>query len=79
MAALTTPTWTMDTKTFKIARLGDLQVHLVRARADFGTGDRRNGYIWTAEVLDSAKATVSTKRVVTGKRDALAMLVKAAG
>lgn len=32
-----------------------------------------------ARHVDSALTTVATKRVVTGKRDALAMLVKAAG
>ncbi len=71
-----TPTWTLDTAGHKIARLGDRCVFLTRSRVSFGAGDRRNGYVWTAEVVGPDKATIARK-MVAGKREALAMLVAA--
>jgi hypothetical protein len=68
-----TLTWTHDTTSHKIARLGDLVLFLDREMRNYGAGDRRNGYQWTACI-----PATGVRRVVTGKREAAALLKAAA-
>lgn len=62
-------TWTTDGKDFKIARCGDIVVHMHRTRVNYGKGDRRNGYQWVASwkiAGSEVRKSVAGKREVAG-------------